>query len=173
MRWRCSRPRSRPGGESPARCAIEPASITVLLQEVLAVLYPRMAFFDATDLILALRKKKEEDEIAEIRASLRYCALAYRTARETIAPGLTEIDIYNAMNAAIVREAGTVVPFAGDFACGERSIAGGGPPTRRQLQQHDLYPLDLFPAPALYFGTLAAPFRWASRRISRYARGNW
>src|SRR6476469_9582772 len=54
-------------GESPARCAIEPASITVLLHEVLAVLYPRMAFFDATDLILALRKKKEEDEIAEIR----------------------------------------------------------------------------------------------------------
>ena len=145
-------------GESPARCAIEPASITVLLHEVLAVLYPRMAFFDATDLILALRKKKEEDEIAEIRASLRYCALAYRTARETIAPGLTEIDIYNAMNAAIVREAGTVVPFAGDFACGERSIAGGGPPTRRQLQQHDLYPLDLFPAPALYFGDTCRTF---------------
>src|SRR5262249_35754117 len=139
-------------------CAIESASIPVLLHEMLALFYPRMAFFDATDLVLALRKKKEEDEIVEIKASLRYCALAYRAAKEIIAPGLTELDVYNAMNAAIVREAGTVVSFPGDFACGERSIAGGGPPTRRELKLHDLYPLDLFPAPALYFGDTCRTF---------------
>jgi Xaa-Pro dipeptidase len=145
-------------GARPARCALESASITVLVHEMLALLYPGMAFFDATDLVLALRKKKEDDEIGEIKASLRYCALAYRAAKEIIAPGLTEIDVYNAMNAAIVREAGTVVPFPGDFACGERSVAGGGPPTRRELKLHDLYPLDLFPAPALYFGDTCRTF---------------
>jgi Xaa-Pro dipeptidase len=144
--------------ESPARCAIESASVNVLLQEALADLYPRMAFFDATDLVLALRKKKEEDEIAEIRTSLRYCALAYRTAKEAIAPGLTEIDVYNAMQAAIVREAGTLVPLPGDFACGERSIDSGGAPTSRQLKAHDLYPLDIFPSPALYSGDTCRTF---------------
>jgi Xaa-Pro aminopeptidase len=144
--------------ESVLRCAIEPASVNILVRDAIAGVCRKTDFFDATDLLLHLRKKKEDDEIAEIRGSLRYCALAYRAAKETIAPGLTEIDVYNAMNAAIVRDAGTVVHFAGDFACGERSVKGGGPPTNRVIRQFDLYPLDIFPAPALYFGDTCRTF---------------
>ncbi len=102
--------------------------------------------------ILRLRKKKEEDEIDEIRTALRLNALAYRVARETIEPGLTEIDVYNSMYAALCREAGTSVSFPGDFACGERCVRGGGPPTTREVQRGDLYILDLFPVTALYAG---------------------
>lgn len=149
---------AKKAGAPPSRCAVQAESVPACLQEMLAGLFPHLVFYDATDLVLALRKKKEKDEIAEIRRSLHYCAVAYRTAKETIAPWLTEIDVYNAMNAAIMREAGTVVPFPGDFACGARGINGGGPPTRREIQLHDLYPLDLFPAPALYFGDTCRTF---------------
>src|SRR5258708_248902 len=83
---------------------------------------------DATSTILKVRKRKEEDEIAEIRESLRYCAVAYRAAKAVIAPGVTEIDVYNAMYRDVVREAGTPIAFMGDFACGERAIKEGGPP---------------------------------------------
>ncbi|MFN0168141.1 MAG: M24 family metallopeptidase [Bryobacteraceae bacterium] len=107
---------------------------------------------DAHAAILRLRKKKEEDEIDEIRRSLRLNAVAYRTAREAIEPGLTEIDVYNAMYAALCREAGTSVSFPGDFACGERCVRGGGPPTRRRVERGDLYILDLFPVTAIYAG---------------------
>jgi Xaa-Pro dipeptidase len=113
---------------------------------------------DATSVILRLRKKKEEDEIEEIRESLRYCAAAYRAAREAIAEGQTEIDMYLAMYAAVVREAGTSVPFPGDFACGQRSIAGGGPPASYRLQRGDLCVFDLFPAPHYYFGDTSRTF---------------
>jgi Xaa-Pro aminopeptidase len=113
---------------------------------------------DATVLLLALRKRKEEDEIGEIRASLRLCEVAYRTAREVIRPGLTEIDVYNALHSAINQEAGTNVLFPGDFACGERGIKEGGPPTRREILPGDLYILDLFPAPAFYFGDTCRTF---------------
>ena len=108
--------------------------------------------------IQRLRKCKEEDEIDEIRASLRLCHAAYSRAREVIAPGLTELDVYLAMHAAMVREAGGPVDLKGDFACGQRSIAGGGPPTRRPLAMGDLYPLDIFPATALYNGDTCRTF---------------
>ena len=113
---------------------------------------------DATSIILKLRKYKESDEIAEIRQALRYCAVAYDAARAAIAPGASEIDVYNAMYRDIVQEAGRPIPFNGDFACGERGIKEGGAPTRRLIQEGDLYILDLFPAPALYFGDTCRTF---------------
>lgn len=116
------------------------------------------SLIDATDFILELRKRKEEDEIEEVRASLRLCKVAYRTAREVIRPDVTELDVYNALQSAINLEAGTSVLFPGDFACGERGIKQGGAPTRRLVQPQDLYILDLFPAPAFYFGDTCRTF---------------
>jgi Xaa-Pro aminopeptidase len=119
---------------------------------------PKGTAADATPAILALRKKKEPDEVDEIRASLKLCAVAYDTARQVIRPGLTEVEVHNALYDAVTREAGTTVVFAGDFACGERSIREGGRPTMRVVQPGDLYILDLFPAPALYFGDVCRAF---------------
>jgi Xaa-Pro aminopeptidase len=136
------------------RCAVERTAVSGYLEKIV----PAADFFDATSLILALRKKKDDDEILAIRESLRYCATAYRAAKQTIAPGLTELDVYNAMYNAIVQEAGTVFPFPGDFACGTRAIKEGGPPTRRAIELHDLYTLDIFPAPALYAGDTCRTF---------------
>jgi Xaa-Pro aminopeptidase len=113
---------------------------------------------DVSKLVLKLRRKKEADEVEEIRASLRLCEVAYDAAREVIRPGETEIGVYLAMNAAIVQAYGAPVLFPGDFACGVRSIRGGGPPTSRVLAEGDLFPLDLFPAPALYFGDTCRTF---------------
>jgi Xaa-Pro dipeptidase len=135
------------------RCAVELSSTGAIITSPI-----QAEIADATEMVLRLRKKKEEDEIDEIRFSLRCCAAAYKAARETILPGLTELDVYNAMSAAVTREAGTAVLFPGDFACGERCIRGGGPPTTRVMQQGDLYILDLFPAPAYYFGDVCRTF---------------
>lgn len=134
------------------RAAVERTGTCGLFESLLA------GFEDASRAVLGLRKRKEADEIEEIRGSLRLSAAAYRAARQTIAPGLTEVDVYNAMYAAVTREAACSLDFAGDFACGERSIRGGGPPTGRRLEPGDLYILDLFPAPALYFGDVCRTF---------------
>jgi Xaa-Pro aminopeptidase len=143
-----------PGGKPSRRAAIDRAGCPWLLQDAVRA----GEIIDAAEMMLSLRKCKEEDEISEIRASLHLCATAYRAARQTIAPGLTEIDIYNSLHAAINREAGTSVLFPGDFACGERGIKEGGPPTPRTIQPHDLYILDLFPAPAFYSGDTCRTF---------------
>ena len=48
----------------------------------------------------------------------RLCEVAYDAARQVVRPGETEIEVYLAMNAAIVQAYGAPVVFPGDFACG-------------------------------------------------------
>jgi Xaa-Pro aminopeptidase len=148
------------GGEPGVmrQVAAERSSLTGLMEDVIVRQCWCEGLEDATAPVLRLRKRKEPDEIDEIRASLRYCAAAYRAARRTIAPGLTELDVYSAMYAEVAREAGSSIAFPGDFACGTRAIRGGGPATQRVLQPRDLYILDLFPAPALYFADTCRTF---------------
>ena len=49
---------------------------------------------DASSMVLKLRRRKEADEVEEIRASLRFCKTAYDAAREVLQPGETEIGVY-------------------------------------------------------------------------------
>ena len=152
-----SRPASRIGVD---RTSTESPAIRSILGE------------DASSLVLKLRRRKEPDEVEEIRASLRLCEVAYDAARQAVRPGATEIEVYLALNAAIVQAYGAPVVFPGDFACGERSIRGGGPPTNRVLSEADLFPLDLFPAPALYFGDTCRTFCVGEPTGPNSIRGN-
>jgi Xaa-Pro aminopeptidase len=149
--------------------ALEGGSIPVVMSRVLEASYPRAQVSNATATLLKLRKRKDDDEIASIRESLKCCAVAYRAARETIAPGRTEIDVYNAMASAVYREAGTTITFAGDFACGERGIKEGGPPTPRVIQQGDLYILDIFPAVKLYAADTCRTFAVSRPTDAQYS----
>lgn len=138
--------------------SIERAGTPALVEGLVRDLWPDAVVRDATEAILELRKHKEEDEIGEIRESLGLIEAAYDAARGAITAGRTEIDVYNDMQAAVVRRAGTFVQLAGDFAVGERAIRGGGTPTSRVIAGEDLYILDLFPAPHLYFGDTCRTF---------------
>jgi Xaa-Pro dipeptidase len=141
-----------------ARWALEKSSVSVLQEDALRKAHPNAELFDASKTLVRLRKRKEEDEIACLKENLKYCAVAYDAARAVIKPGITELDVFNAMQAAIVKVAGTSVDFPGDFACGERGIAEGGPPTSRKLQSGDLYILDLRPAANPYYADTCRTF---------------
>jgi Xaa-Pro aminopeptidase len=142
--------------------AIERAGTPTLFDVAVGELWPDIPPLDATQTILELRKRKEPDEIAEIRESLGLITVAYDAARAAIKPGRTELDIYNEMQSAVTQKAGTFVQLHGDFATGERAIRGGGPPTSRIIGPNDLYILDLFPAPHLYFGDTCRTFAAAT-----------
>ncbi|MBM3803514.1 MAG: aminopeptidase P family protein [Acidimicrobiia bacterium] len=141
-----------------SQCGVEMASVSGLYERALVDVLSGVRFFDASNTLLSLRKRKEEDEIEGVRRNLKYCSAAYRAAREIIAPGLSEVDVYNAMYSAITKEAGTSVSFAGDFSCGERAVTEGGLPTPRKLQPGDLYILDIFPCQYLYYADVTRTF---------------
>lgn len=100
---------------------------------------------DITPTILAMRRQKYPDELALLRGCVAAVEAGHRAAREAIRPGVTEIDVYNAICAAAVATAGEPVLPLGDFVSGERAFKIGGAPTARVLQPGDVMIVDLFP----------------------------
>ncbi len=72
----------------------------------------------------------------------------YALARELIRPGINELDMFNQLQAAAVREFGEMLTGTGnDYASGAR----GGHPRPREARDGELYILDLGPAFRGYF----------------------
>ena len=98
-----------------------------------------------TPVLTEMRRRKDADEIEAMRAVTRLTEAGYAAARSRIEAGMTEYQMFSAIQEAINSAAGTSVELRGDFACGTRAIRGGGPPTDRCVEAGDLYILDLFP----------------------------
>jgi Xaa-Pro aminopeptidase len=96
-----------------------------------------------------LRRRKDPDELALLKKAIAGTARMYEKAREMIRPGVTEIDVFNELQSAAVREFGEMMTGTGnDYRCGER---GGPPRNNRPAQAGELYILDLGPAFRGYF----------------------
>jgi len=97
-----------------------------------------------------IRRAKDPDELELMRVSIRCCAAMYAKAREMIAPGVAELDVFNALHAEAVRTAGE--PLSGmlgnDYACG---VPGGPARGGRVAKEGEVYILDLGPAYRGYF----------------------
>ncbi|WP_437223670.1 M24 family metallopeptidase [Planctomicrobium sp. SH661] len=95
-----------------------------------------------------LRRRKDPDELAMIRKAIDCTTAMYRRAREIIAPGVTELEVYNQLQAAAVLCAGeTLTGFGNDFQCN----SPGGSPRNRKAQAGELFILDLGPAYRGYY----------------------
>jgi len=102
--------------------------------------------------MLAMRRRKDPDELALIRRALAASGEMYRVAREMIRPGVNELDVFSSLQAAAVAACGEMLTGTGnDYACGLR----GGPPQQRACEKGDLYILDLGPAYRGYFADTA------------------
>jgi Xaa-Pro dipeptidase len=104
---------------------------------------------DIEPTLYRLRRRKDSDELARIRKAIAGTEKMYALAREIIEPGITEIEVFNRLQAAAVEEYGEMLTGTGnDYQCGAR---GGAPRNNRQAQDGELYILDLGPAYRGYF----------------------
>ena len=95
-----------------------------------------------------LRRRKDADELARLRKAIDGTARMYEKAREIIAPGINELDLFSELQAVVVREFNEMMTGTGnDYRCNAR----GGPPRNRQAEAGELYILDLGPAYRGYF----------------------
>jgi Xaa-Pro aminopeptidase len=104
---------------------------------------------DIEPALYRLRRRKDPDELARIRKAIAGTERMYALAREIIEPGITEIEVFNRLQAASVEEFGEMLTGTGnDYQCGAR---GGAPRNGRKAQSGELYILDLGPAYRGYF----------------------
>lgn len=108
--------------------------------------------------LVALRRRKDADELAIIRYNVALAEAAYAAAAEVIRPGSTELEVYGAMSDATARAAGTSAPMGGDFASGPDGGSRGGPPTRRVLREGDSYVIDFWPHLGFYHADMCRTF---------------
>ncbi|MEK6235592.1 MAG: aminopeptidase P family N-terminal domain-containing protein, partial [Planctomycetales bacterium] len=75
-----------------------------------------------------LRRRKDPDELARVKKAIAGTESMYRKAREIMRPGINELEIFNELQSAAVREYGEMLTGTGnDYRSGER----GGPPRDR------------------------------------------
>lgn len=95
-----------------------------------------------------LRRRKGADELARIKHAIGATGAMYAKAREIMKPGLSELEMFNTLQAAAVEYLGEMLTGTGnDYACG----VPGGPPRPRKIEAGELYVLDLGPAFRGYF----------------------
>ena len=106
---------------------------------------------DLEPTLYRLRRRKDPDELARLKKAIAGTGKMYALARQIIQPGVSELEVFNALQAIAVQEFGEKMSDHGDgndFACGER----GGPPRGGRLAQDgELYLLDLGPTFRGYF----------------------
>ena len=90
-----------------------------------------------------LRRNKHADEVATLERAMRACAAGHAAALATVAPGVTEFEVYQAIHAAVLTEARQPVQIYGDFRSTNRETPKrGGAPTDQVLAAGDLLLLD-------------------------------
>ncbi|QDT64970.1 M24 family metallopeptidase [Calycomorphotria hydatis] len=98
---------------------------------------------DVGCVVRELRRKKEEDEVAAMRVCMAAGNAGHARAKEFIAPGVSEVDVYREVQAAVVSEAGQAAMVYGDFrANNAESPKAGGLPTGYVMKNGDLFILD-------------------------------
>lgn len=98
------------------------------------------AWVDITTAYQFLRRRKDSDELALLRHSIRGAEAAFAEARRHLVPGITEIEIYAAMQSAAVTAVGELLSAWGnDFQSG----SPGGVPRQRPTQAGELAILDV------------------------------
>jgi Xaa-Pro aminopeptidase len=104
-----------------------------------------------------MRRRKDPDELKLIEHACRCASAMYRRAREIVAPGITETEVFVELQAAATREAGEPLSayLGNDFTCG----GGGGPPRpERRAQAGEIYIIDVGPAYRGYFADASRGF---------------
>ena len=103
-------------------------------------LLPDLEVVDVAPMMMAMRRKKDPDEVAMLRRGIAGCEAAYAAARSMLKPGVPEVELFATMQAAAVNAVGEPIgEFGNDFQSG----GGGGKPRLRPVEAGETIPLDI------------------------------
>ena len=124
---------------------LDGASVAIDAEAFPAALARRLDWVDVSEQLARARAVKDPDEIALMRAAIAVCDAGQAAARESAAPGMSELDLWASVRGAMEDAAGTRLPVLADLVSGLRTAEIGGAPRPRALEQGDLVLCDLVP----------------------------
>jgi len=89
-----------------------------------------------------LRRRKDPDEVEQLRACMKATDAGHAWARSNVKPGMTELDVYAGICNAAYAAIGHWAVVYGDFTVSPGSAKRGGPPTSHVLQAGETLILD-------------------------------
>lgn len=147
------------GGAAQALAEVVPDATVATEKGALTVrLAAGLSTVEVGEELARARAVKDEDEIALLRAALVLCDEGQRAAREHAQPGMTELELWALVRAALEREAGERTPVLADLVTGPRTAEVGGAPGDRVLAEGDLVLCDLVPRRGGYWGDSCSTF---------------
>ena len=133
-----------------------------------AALAVGLALVDVAEQLAGVRAVKDADEIERLRTAVAVCDAGQRAAREHAQPGLSELELWSHVHAAVEEAAGGRTALVADLLSGARTGEVGGAPGERVLAPGDLVLCDLVPRVRGYWGDSCATF--AVGTVDRAAR---
>jgi Xaa-Pro aminopeptidase len=131
--------------------AVEPAGYPAAMRPLLDGRIAGLA--DVTSSLRAARAVKTAAEIVQLRACAALTGIGQNAAREALAPGRTELEVFGAIRAALDAAEGGPAVLASDLLSGsDRTAAAMGPPGPRMLAEGDPVICDLVPRSGGYWG---------------------
>jgi Xaa-Pro aminopeptidase len=94
------------------------------------------------DIVSNLRRRKDPDEIEQLKLCMRVTEIGHAWARANVKPGMTEVDVYTGIQRACTLAAGQSVIVYGDFAVSPGTARRGGPPKKQIINAGDMLILD-------------------------------
>jgi Xaa-Pro aminopeptidase len=123
-----------------------------------AALARTFEWVDVGDELARARAVKDPDEVELIRAAIAVCDAGQAAARAEARPGMSELDLWALIRAAMERKAAGRLPVLADLVSGPQTADVGGSPGARVLEEGDLVLCDLVPRVAGYWGDSCATF---------------
>lgn len=147
-------------GASIRSIGVESWNIPKIVLDAINKSVPSTRVEDLSQSIESLRMIKDSDEVANCRRSCRLVDYAYSVAESLATPGLSEVDLYAAVNHKVVQKAGGFQYFSGDFTVGARSIdpTPSGAPTQLTMKTGDTVVLDLWATTRGYWADTCRTF---------------
>ncbi|MEZ4737560.1 MAG: Xaa-Pro peptidase family protein [Caldilineaceae bacterium] len=140
---------------------IEMGDTTLLLQQMLENALPTRAPLTAMDgWLVPLRMVKSGEELQKLRNNFALTDVGHAAARNAVAAGKREIDVWTEIHAAIQQAAGGRIPLGNDCVVGYRQNNIGGWPEDLVIREHDNVIVDL--------STLAHGY-WSDSCMTYYA----
>jgi Xaa-Pro aminopeptidase len=113
---------------------------------------------DATSVARGVRRWKSAAELETVREAQRIADVGMAAARDAMAPGVTELEVYGAMVHAMASAGGEVAAIPLPVVSGHRASTVHGLASRRRLEPGDVVNVDVCGVVARYHANMARCF---------------